>query len=82
MAQCPRLHADYRTMSKCKEALQRELVSIIDVVDNVDEMIFTSTYQKMAFRNGVYDFSQEKLLPFSPKYVFTFKAKVDYHDDA
>ena len=78
MAQCPRLHADYRTVSKCKEALQRELVSIIDVVDNVDEMIFTSTYQKMAFRNGVYDFSQKKLLPFSPKYVFTFKAKVDY----
>ena len=82
MAQCPHLHADYRTVSKCKEALQRELVSIIDVVDNVDEMIFTSTYQKMAFRNGVYDFSQKKLLPFSPKHFFTFKAKVDYRDDA
>jgi hypothetical protein len=62
--------------------LQRELMSIIDVVDNVDEMIFTSTYQKMAFRNGVYDFSQKKLLPFSPKQFFTFKAKVDYRDDA
>ena len=38
-------------------------MSIIDVVDNVDEMIFTSTYQKMAFRNGD-DFSQKKLPPF------------------
>ena len=31
MAQCPRLHADYRTVSKCKEALQRELMSIIAI---------------------------------------------------
>jgi phage/plasmid-associated DNA primase len=55
-------------------------VQFMEMIPNDSELyekMFHSTYRKLAFQNGIYDFEKEMLVEFSPEYFFTFKAPVE-----
>lgn len=76
IAKCPVISIEYRQMAKRKDALIKELN-----VKRDDDFLFNAmrtTYRKLAFRNGVWDFEIGKLVPFSHEYTFFYKAPIEY----
>ena len=76
IAECDTISRDYRQMANKKDALIKELN-----VNRDDDFVFNAqqtTYLKLAFKNGVWDFSKNKLVPFSHEYSFFFKAPIEY----
>ena len=76
IAECPDIAWDYRQMAKKKDALIKELNVTRD-----DNFVFSSkdtTFLKLAFKNGVWDFEKGKLVPFSHEYTFFCKAPIEY----
>lgn len=48
----------------------------------VPTKIPTADKNLIAVNNGIFDYDQKQLLPFSPNYVFTRKSRIDYKDTA
>tara|TARA_R110002153_G_C13324980_1_gene497421 strand:+ start:714 stop:2852 length:2139 start_codon:yes stop_codon:yes gene_type:complete len=76
ISECTEIAWDYRQMAKKKDALIKELNVTRD-----DNFVFNSkdtTFLKLAFKNGVWDFEKGKLVPFSHEYTFFCKAPIEY----
>tara|TARA_R110000803_G_scaffold20214_2_gene52331 strand:+ start:2501 stop:4654 length:2154 start_codon:yes stop_codon:yes gene_type:complete len=74
--ECTEISWDYRQMAKHKDALIKELKVTRD-----DKFIFNAkdtTFLKLAFKNGIWDFEKGKLVPFSHEYTFFCKAPINY----
>ncbi len=71
---CPVIGEDYRESSKKKDCLLKEMV--IPRNEQFLVQCFDTTYQKIAFQNGVWDFAQQELLEFSSEYGFFSKSTV------
>jgi hypothetical protein len=71
----------YAEMTVKKDALLKELTELVP--NNQDFFIEANdtTYQRMAWNNGIYNFLTRQLEPFSHKYRFTAKLKYDYIED-
>ncbi|CAL6292345.1 unnamed protein product [Bathycoccus prasinos] len=77
MGDCPLLDDEYRCMTKKQDNMKVQFMEMIPNDSELYEKMFHSTYRKLAFQNGIYDFEKEMLVEFSPEYFFTFKAPVD-----
>ena len=77
MHECPLLDDPYRSMTKRQDNLKVQFLALIPEDDDLYERMFQSTYRKLAFQNGVYDFEKKELVDFSSEYFFTFKAPVE-----
>lgn len=76
IAECEVISRDYRQMTKKKACLIAEME-----VKRDDDFLLNArdaTFMKLAFKNGVFCFDKQKLLPFSPDYTFFFKCPIDY----
>ena len=76
MHECPLLDDPYRSMTKRQDCMKVQLLALIPEDEDLYERMFQSTYRKLAFKNGVYDFEKKELVDFSSEYFFTFKAPV------
>ena len=74
--ECPLLDDPYRSMTKRQDCMKVQLLALIPEDEDLYERMFQSTYRKLAFKNGVYDFEKKELVDFSSEYFFTFKAPV------
>ncbi|CAL6440421.1 unnamed protein product [Bathycoccus prasinos] len=77
MGDCLLLDDEYRCMTKKQDNTKVQFMEMIPNDSELYEKMFHSTYRKLAFQNGIYDFEKEMLVEFSPEYFFTFKAPVD-----
>ena len=77
MGDCPLLDDEYRCMTKKQDNMKVQFMEMIRNDNELYEKMFHSTYRKLAFQNGIYDFEKEMLVEFSPEYFFTFKAPVE-----
>ncbi|CAL6353859.1 unnamed protein product [Bathycoccus prasinos] len=77
MGDCLLLDDEYRCMTKKQDNMKVQFMEMIPNDSELYEKMFHSTYRKLAFQNGIYDFEKEMLVEFSPEYFFTFKAPVD-----
>ncbi|CAL6408674.1 unnamed protein product [Bathycoccus prasinos] len=77
MGDCPLLDDEYRCMTKKQDNMKVQFMEMIPNDSELYEKMFHSTYRKLVFQNGIYDFEKEMLVEFSPEYFFTFKAPVD-----
>ena len=57
-----------------------EVLKFLEII--TPEETYTSDANLIAFRNGVYDLSTDKLLPFSPEYIITNMIPWDYNSSA
>ena len=57
-----------------------EVLKFLEII--TPEETYTSDANLIAFRNGVYDLSTDKLLPFSPEYIITNMIPWDYNNSA
>ena len=57
-----------------------EVLKFLEII--TPEETYTSDANLIAFRNGVYDLSTDKLLPFSPEYIITNMIPWDYNHSA
>lgn len=76
IAKCPEVDGKYRESASKKDALLKDME--IDTDNDFRENAYNSVYRKLAFKNGVYCFDTEKLLPFSHEYVFFFTAPIEF----
>ena len=76
MGACILLDEAYICMMKNQDNLKVQFRELIPIDEDLFEKMFQSTYRKLAFQNGVYDFEKKKLVDFSSEYFFTFKAPV------
>jgi len=76
IAECDVISREYRQMANKKDALIKELK-----VKRDDDFVFNAkdtTFLKLAFKNGIWDFEKGKLIPFSHQYTFFCKAPIEY----
>lgn len=61
----------------------RELSDVVEMI-NLDAPRVSRTMDRdlIAVNNGIFDFENKKLLPFSPDYIFMAKSKVNYNPNA
>jgi phage/plasmid-associated DNA primase len=79
IALCDMLNDGYRKFTSKQNAL---LTQVETLIPNDDEFLINkqqSTYRKLPFKNGVYDFETKELLDFSADYIFDWKLKWDYN---
>ena len=85
IAFCDLILDKYRYETNAKSKIIYELQhdnNLISLTESeFHQKLKDSTLGKIAFNNGVYDFHQKKLLPFSPDYIFLHKMVFDYEED-
>ena len=77
MGACTLLDEAYTCMTRNQDNLKAQFRELIPIDEDLFEKMFQSTYRKLAFQNGIYDFEKKKLVDFSSEYFFTFKAPVE-----
>ena len=68
MGDCPLLDDEYRCMTKKQDNMKVQFMEMIPNDSELYEKMFHSTYRKLAFQNGIYDFEKAMLVEFSPEY--------------
>lgn len=82
ISQCPTLSKIYCESSTKKDHLLKEMVYPRD--DMFLANATDTTYKKLAFQNGVWDFKMKQLVPFNHEYRFFFKSPIkliEKHND-
>ena len=59
MGDCPLLDDEYRCMTKKQDNMKVQFMEMIPNDSELYEKMFHSTYRKLAFQNGIYDFEKE-----------------------
>lgn len=67
-------------LPRLNQSKRNEVFEYIKLISR--EEITIGHYNKIAFKNGIYDTKQKKLLPFSPDYIITNKIPHNYNPDA
>jgi len=81
IAQCDEINIDYRKTTAKQNSLLTQLEVLIPNDLDLLSKFQTSTYRKLPFKNGVYDFETKQLLDFSHEYMFLWKLKWDFDPD-
>lgn len=74
------LPRDYAQMTRHKDALLKELTQLVPNQPDFFTKANSTTYRRIAFNNGIYNFETKELEPFSHKYCFFYKLPWDYDD--
>ena len=74
------LPRDYAQMTRHKDALLKELTQLVPNQPDFFTKANSTTYRRIAFNNGIYNFETKELEPFSHKYCFFYKLPWDYGD--
>jgi len=80
LIECDKIDTLYSKVAKKQDSLYTIFKSILPVDESFTEEAFKTTYQKLPFNNGIWDFKKSKLIPFSPEYRFFTKLKWDWGD--
>lgn len=75
---CPVIAPEYAKGLKKQDCLFGIFKSIITVDDNFTTDAFKTTYRKIPFNNGIWDFKRRELIPFSHEIRFFSKMKWDW----
>jgi len=75
---CPELDPSFSKSLRKQDCVIGVFKSLVPVDDNFTKGSNLTTYRKIPFNNGIYDFTSKKLIPFSKDYKFFSKMAWDY----
>ncbi len=75
---CDDLGEHYSKNTTPQNNVLKQLSVMVPIERDFEQKKKDNTYRKLAFNNGIYDFEQGKLIPFSSDYYFFEKLKWDY----
>lgn len=81
MMECDKLTPEYQGDYKKQMCLIKQLEALAPTDDDFFAKAPDTTYRKLPFANGVYDFKKKSLVPYSPDMVFHYKLPFDYTDE-
>lgn len=80
LAECDAIDRDYSGSVRKQDSLMTAMMALIDKDELFMIDAFKTTYGKLPFKNGVWDFHRQQLLSFSHEYRFFYKININYEE--